>query len=133
LAGAGGKGKISGLRNQVVTWHDHDIQPGEEWDARIKAALREADVVLYLVTHNSLATDYIQQVELPLIEERCAAGECILIPIIVDFCLWAPLDFAKYNALPDKGVPVSSENWRNENQAWLKVAEGVQRMVKARG
>ncbi len=120
---------LAGLRNQVVTWHDRDIQPGEDWDASIKAALHQADVVLYLVTHNSIAADYIQQVELPLVEERCMAGECILVPIIVDYCLWEPLDFAQYNALPDKGVPITDRQWKNENEAWLKVAQGIKRIL----
>lgn len=124
---------LAGLRGKVATWHDRDIQPGEDWDARIKAALRQADVVLYLVTHNSIATDYIQQVELPLVEERCAAGECTLVPIIVDYCLWEPLDFAQYNALPDKGVPITDRQWKNENEAWLKVAQGIKRILENRG
>jgi len=122
---------LSGLRNKVVTWHDRDILPGEDWDERIKTALHEADVVLYLVTHNSLATDYIQNVELPIIEERCAAGECILVPVIVDFCVWTELDFAKRNALPEKGFPVTDGKWKNENEAWVKVVEGVQRLLAA--
>lgn len=124
---------LAGLRGKVATWHDRDIQPGEDWDASIKAALRQADVVLYLVTHNSIATDYIQQVELPLVEERCAAGECTLVPIIVDYCLWEPLDFAQYNALPDKGVPITDRQWKNENEAWLKVAQGIKRILEKRG
>ncbi|MBL7794079.1 MAG: TIR domain-containing protein [Saprospiraceae bacterium] len=123
---------LSGLRNKIVTWHDRDILPGEDWDERIKAALHEADVVLYLVTHNSLATDYIQQVELPLIEERCTAGECILVPVIVDFCLWTELDFANRNALPEKATPVTDGKWKNENEAWVKVVEGVQRILATR-
>jgi hypothetical protein len=120
---------LSGLRDKIVTWHDRDILPGEDWDERIKAALHEADVVLYLVTHDSIATDYIQQVELPLVEERCAAGECILVPVIVDFCFWTELDFARRNALPEKGVPVTDVKWKNENEAWVKVVEGVQRIL----
>lgn len=124
---------LAGLRNQVVTWHDRDIQPGEDWDASIKAALHQADVVLYLVTHNSIAADYIQQVELPLVEERCAAGECILVPIIVDYCSWESSDFAQYNALPDKGVPITDRQWKNENEAWLKVTQGIKRILENRG
>jgi len=119
---------LSGLRDKIVTWYDRDILPGEDWDERIKAALQEADVVLYLVTHNSLATDYIQQVELPLVEQRCAAGECVLVPVIVDFCIWTELDFAKRNALPPKSTPVTDKHWANENEAWAQVVAGVQRI-----
>lgn len=123
--------QLSGLRDSVITWNDRDIQAGEEWDVRIKEELHKADVVLYLVSANSMATDYIQDHELPLIEARCQRGDCLLVPVIVDFCLWQKLDFAKYNALPEKGIPVSdSSHWINENQAWLQVIEGIERIIR---
>ena len=122
---------LSGLRrDKIVTWHDRDILAGENWDKSIKTALLEADVVLYLVTHNSLATDYIYQVELPLIEQRCEAGTCRLIPIIVDYCDWTELEFARFNALPEKDIPITHKKWANENEAWLKVVEGLKAVLK---
>jgi len=114
----------------MITWNDRDLRAGEEWDERIKQELQQADIVLYLVSHHSMATDYIQNVELPLIETRCNDGECKLVPIIVDFCLWEDLDFAKYNALPEKGDPVTNtKHWINENQAWLEVIKGIKRLL----
>jgi len=91
-------------------------------------------VVLYLVSANSMATQYIQNVELPLVEKRCLSNDCVLIPVIVDFCLWEDLDFAKYNALPDKGRPVTDSSfWVNENQAWLKVVQGIKKIIESEG
>jgi Protein of unknown function (DUF1566)/TIR domain len=119
---------LAGLRNKFIPWNDQDMLPGEEWDKRIKDKLRSADVVLYLVSHNSIATDYIQNVELPLVIERCENNECVLIPVIVDFCKWQHLDFAKYNALPNKGQPVTS--WTNRNKAWLNVVDGIERIIE---
>ena len=89
-------------------------------------------MVLYLVTANSMSTGYIQNVELPLIEARNQAGECKLVPVIVDFCHWTDLDFAKHNALPDKGKPVTNTKlWVNENEAWLNVVEGIKRIISS--
>jgi len=121
---------FAGLRNNMVTWNDRDLMAGEEWDERIKQELQLADIVLYLVTANSMATGYIQNIELPMIEQRCKDGLCILVPVIVDFCLWEKLDFAKYNALPEKGTPVTNaKHWVNENQAWLAVVKGIERLL----
>ena len=121
---------LSGLRGKIVTWHDRDILAGEDWDKSIKTALMEADVVLYLVTHHSIATEYIYQVELPLIAQRCEDKQCRLIPVIVDYCDWTELDFAKFNALPEKGISITDKKWVNENEAWLKVVEGVKAILK---
>ena len=50
--------------------------------------------------------------------------------MIVDFCNWQDLDFAKYNALPDKGIPITNrKHWNTENEAWLKVIEGLKRVL----
>jgi len=125
---------LSGLRGKIVTWHDRDILPGEDWDKSIKTALLEADVVLYLVTHHSLATEYIQQIELPRIEERCAAGKCRLIPVYVNYCDWTNLEFARFNALPEKDSPITDKKkWSNEDEAWLKVVEGLKAVLKGMG
>jgi hypothetical protein len=122
---------LSALGNRLSIWHDHDILGGQEWDKTIKEQINQADVVLYLVSASSMATDYIQQTELPLIEARCQRGECKLIPVIVRACLWTALDFAKYNALPEKGIPITKKtHWDTEDDAWLNVAEGVQRLLK---
>jgi len=121
---------LSGLRGKIMTWNDQDLLPGEEWDARIRHELATCDIVLYLVSANSIATDYIHSVELPLVEKRCISGECKLIPIIVDFCHWADLGFARYNVLPEKGRPVTdTEHWINPSKAWCKVVEGIRRIV----
>jgi hypothetical protein len=121
---------LAGLKNEMVSWNDRDLLAGEDWDERIKQELQQADIVLYLVTANSMATDYIQNIELPMIEQRCKNDECVLVPIIVDFCLWQRLDFAKYNAMPEKGVPVTDkDHWGIESKAWLAVVKGIGRLL----
>ncbi len=116
---------------KIATWHDRDIQAGEEWDERIKEELNKADILLYLVSVDSLATAYIQKVELPLIEQRSQAKQCKLVPVIVDFCDWEESWVAKYNALPGKGIPVTDTRWINQNQAWLEVVKGIKQIVSS--
>ncbi len=50
-------------------------------------------------------------------------------PIIIDFCHWAALDFAKKNAIPNKGTPVTDEIWKNQNQAWTEVVQEIERLI----
>jgi predicted GTPase len=46
------------LREERISlWDDFDIEAGEEWDAKIKERLYGADVVLLLVSSDSLASD----------------------------------------------------------------------------
>lgn len=117
---------LASLRDKALTWHDQDILPGEDWDESIRDAIAEADIVLYLVSAHSLATEYIQKVELPLIAER---EDCILVPVIVGFCNWQGYKFARRNALPGKGVEVVNKQWTNEDEAWLEVVRGVKKVL----
>ena len=119
--------QLSGLRDKIITWNDRDILPGEQWDKTIKDELHKADIVLYLVSADSMATDYIQQVELPLIEQRCDAGKCKLVPIIVRACDWQEQGFAKYNVLPAKGKTIKS--WEDQDEAWLEVVNGIKKLI----
>ncbi len=122
---------LSGLRKEnIITWHDNDVLPGEDWDDRIKTELLKSDIVLYLVSAHSMATEYIQNVELRLIEQRVKRNECTLVPIIVDFCHWTDLDFAKHQALPEQGIPIcNSKHWVNEHEAWLNAVEGIKKLI----
>jgi formylglycine-generating enzyme required for sulfatase activity len=122
---------LARLRDKIIILNDEDILVGEDWSARIKEELYQADIVLYLVSADSMV-GYIQQVELPLIEERCNEGRCKLVPIIVDFCYWERLSFAKYSALPEKGIPVTdTHHWANQDQAWVEVVNGIEEIVHA--
>jgi len=120
---------LEGLRGKIITWNDADLLAGEDWDESIKDELNKADIVLYLVSANSMATDYIHKVELPLVEERCNKGDCKLVPIIVSSCHWTQLDFAKKNALPNKGVPIRDKSWGNQDVAWTAVIQQLEKIV----
>jgi internalin A len=117
------------LRGKIITWNDADLLAGEDWDESIKDELNKADIVLYLVSANSMAVAYIHKVELPLVEERCNKGDCKLVPIIVSSCHWTQLDFAKKNALPNKGVPIRDRSWGNQDVAWTAVIKQLEKIV----
>jgi hypothetical protein len=60
--------KTEGLVGEV--WSDQGLEPGADWDARIKSELERADLIVMLVSTAWLATDYIRNVEMPRALER---------------------------------------------------------------
>lgn len=119
------------LRDRVIIFHDEDLMPGDDRDARFKNELSNADIVLYFVSTNSLASDYIQNIELPLTYQCLIDKKCTLIPIIIDFCNWQEMWFSKYLALPKNAVPITNiDYWVSEDQAWINVIEGIDRVLK---
>lgn len=114
-------------RNKATNWDDRHIIGGELWDETIKTKLKEADIILFLVSANFIATDYIGDYEIPMAEEQRQNGKTRVVPIILKPCQWTKLDFAKHQALPSKGIPISS--FSDRDTAWLEVVEGIEKVI----
>jgi len=113
---------------QIKSWDDHHILPGEEWDEKIKMELAQADIIILMVSVESIATDYICDVEIKQAIARHEKGDAVVIPVILDFCIWKDMPFAKLNALPLKGRPIRDHE--NEAKAWVSVVEGIEKRIK---
>ena len=114
----------------IETWHDRRIGAGTEWAGAIDRELEAADIVLLLVSADFLASDYIYDIELKRAMERHEAGTATVIPVILRPCLWQHGDFAKLQALPRDGEPVTSSKWPSQDAALNNVAEGIARLVE---
>jgi hypothetical protein len=122
---------LSLLQNEGVIsgWHDRRIAAGEEWDGVISKNLNEAGVILLLVSADFLASRYCRDVEVARAMERHAAGTARVIPVILRSVDWHTAPFAKLQALPRDGKPVTS--WKNRDEAFTDVARGIRETVKS--
>ncbi len=114
-------------QGKLQSWNDHDILPGDDWDDEVREKLETADIYLFLVSANSISTDYILDVEIPVAMARHEKGEARVIPIILKPCDWEGLPFGKLNGLPAKGKPVNAYGDRDE--AWVAVVNGIKRVL----
>ncbi len=119
--------KLLERRGLIEVWNDRLIPPGNEWQPSIDDHLERADVILFLVSVDFLASDYIDNVEMTRALERHHSGEATVIPIIVRDVNWKQAPFAKLQALPKDGKPV--RNWGNKDRAWRSVAEGIETVI----
>jgi hypothetical protein len=54
-----------------------------------------------------------------------------VIPVALRPCLWQRGDFAKLQALPRDGEPMTSSKWPSQDSAVNNVAEGIAQLVEA--
>jgi hypothetical protein len=73
-------------RYQFKTWNDADLLAGQPWDATIREALTRSDVGILAVSPNMLASDYIREVELPVLTD----GR-VVVPVQLK-----PIDFERH-------------------------------------
>lgn len=119
--------KILERNGLIEHWHDRKIIPGEAWDERIKAELEAADIILLLVSHDFINSDYCWGVEIARAIARHDAKTACVIPIVLRDCLWQDAPFAKIQGLPKDMRPVV--DWPSRDAAFADVARGIKRAV----
>lgn len=107
----------------IETWHDRCIGAGEELNGTIKAELESCEIILLLVSADFLNSDYCYDIEMTRAMERHAAGDAIVIPVILRSCLWTDAPFGKLNATPPDGKSVTQ--WPDRDAAFTEVAKAI--------
>jgi len=110
-------------------WYDGEIVSGTEWEEAIKTHLNEADIILLLISADSLAADYFYENELKDALTRHNEKKAVVIPVILKHCGWQLLtELNQLQALPKDAKPITS--WNDESAAYNSILEGVYENVK---
>ena len=112
----------------VTTWSDRCLVVGQEWDKVIRRELKEADLIICLVSAAFEASGYIQDVEVDCAVERAEKKEAVLASIVLEKCQWKRSRLAKYQVLPPKGAPV--RDTKPQRNAWHAVAEELRTVLE---
>lgn len=122
--------KVLARRGYITPWRDTDLVPGEDWDEIIKQRLSDAHVILFMVSRDFLASQYITEHERPLAMSLVEQKKAVVVPVILSACSWRDEDFAKLEKLPHKDDAISSFTPRED--AWALVEEGLKQAVEQR-
>lgn len=97
------------IYNLSVFMAEQDIIVGSKWDEVIKTELDEADIVIFLISGNTLASQYINDVEIIKAFDRHKRNEVVIIPIILKECDWQDSEFNGIQVVPSKGAVLKPE------------------------
>ena len=117
------RASLARLREKAIIddWYDGELQAADRWDDAIKDALNRAHVVLFLVTHNLLSSSYVNAHEIRIAVEREAAGECRILPILVekpeDESLWRASPLHDFQPVP------GFDDWVSDFGGFQEVSE----------
>lgn len=112
----------------IEIWDKGNISPGEEWKEAIDEHLRQAQIILLLISASFLASDFCYKVELRGAIERHEHKAARVIPVILRPALWreeASLD--KLEPLPDEARPIVK--WATRDEGYNNIAVGINKVI----
>jgi len=107
----------------VEVWHDRCFDLGNRVHTVIRDKLEAADVVLFLVSSNFLASDYCYKVEMHRTLERDRQGSVKILPVILRECDWRNAPFGDILAVPTDGRPI--EDFSSRDKAYMEVVKMI--------
>lgn len=117
----------SGTIGGFEFWWDGLIAPGQDWNAVIDAKLRDAEVIVFLISVDFLSSKFVREVELPLALSKHEEGSAVLIAVLLRWVLWDNSPLSKLQALPDGLRPV--ESWPSRDLAYTNICEGILKAI----
>ncbi len=112
----------------IETWYDQDISAGNEWEPEIVKRLREAQIILLLISADFINSEYCYDKEMKWALERHRRGEARVIPIILRDVVWKYGLFSILQALPSEAKPVYK--WTRRDEAYVDITEGIARVIE---
>lgn len=99
---------LAGMKNKglITSWSQRNIKPGKERQKEIDENIQKAHVILILVSHNFISSDYCYGVEMQTVLRRHQAGEAWLIPIILRPVVWEDSELGTLQSLPFEGQAI---------------------------
>jgi tetratricopeptide (TPR) repeat protein len=111
----------------ITSWCSREICAKKDWASEIDSCLEAADIILFLISADFLASGYCYGVEMTRALERHEKGEKCLIPIILRPVDWKGAPFEKLQVLPKNAKPVTS--WRDRDKAFVEIAHGLREVI----
>jgi hypothetical protein len=112
---------------KLAFWYDQNIQPGARWQQEIEDKIREADMIILLLSPEFWASDFIWDKELPLVEERYNQGARVLCVMLTDND-FAETPWSALQAVPQlDGRLTPIGRWPDVPLAWQTVVDAVKK------
>jgi len=115
----------------ISAWTDEEILAGEDYLQATEAQIANAQIIMLLVSADFLASDFCVDRLLQPILQKHAQGTATVIPIIVRYCDWYTMPFAKAKALPlldGKVVPI--KDWADPDKAYYSISQELRKIVQ---
>ncbi|HLK61160.1 MAG TPA: SUMF1/EgtB/PvdO family nonheme iron enzyme [Chthonomonadaceae bacterium] len=107
------------LHGRITQWTNREITPGSMWRTEIAKELKHADIAVLLVTPAFLASQYIQESELPdLLKKR-------VLWIAVESSLYTHTPLADLQCVNQPSKPLGGYFGNARQKTWVEICEKI--------
>jgi outer membrane protein assembly factor BamB len=110
---------------KVDMWDDTRLMPGSRWKQEIQQAIGLARVAIILVSADFLASEFIAQIELPLLLEAAKQQGILILPVILSPCAFTESKLATHQSLNDLSSPLLKMSPSDQEAVWARLAKSV--------
>lgn len=110
-------------------WSDEQIAPSDAWRTEISDSLNHACIAVMLVTPSFLASDFIANVELPLVVEAHKHGRIHVFWIPVSTSLYQETALGEIQSAHPVAEPLDDMTPASRNRAWAAICERIKSVI----
>jgi ribosomal protein S18 len=110
---------------KIALWDDTQLQAGQKWRNEIQEAINRAKVAVLLVSPSFLASDFIDQNELPPLLKAAEQEGLIILWVAVSYSLYKHSPIEQYQAANDPSNPLDTLQPGEINRVLVSVAERI--------
>jgi TIR domain len=112
-------------KNDALEWSDTDIAVGEKWNDQIMTAINESKLAILLVSPYFLASDFIMDVELPLIIQLEKKYDLKIAWVCLSACLFTETSINDYQCTHNPQFPLDSLSVSEQNALLVKICRKI--------
>lgn len=115
-------------KNKIEIWDDEKIVAGANRQEETNNKLMEADIAILLVSADFLASDAINDVEIPILVEQSKTKGTTIVPVFIRPVYFQDSELSNFQGLPRGGKAISY--WENKDEAWIDIVSELAKVIE---
>ena len=116
--------------DEAELWHDRELLAGQTVDPEILERIHESDVFVFLISANFIHSEFCWGKEMHSAMELARTGMLATVGIVVRDADYDGAPFAGQLLLPKDAKAVTSQYWKNHDEAWTNVIKELRRVCR---
>lgn len=117
---------------RIELYYDGRIKPGEAWAEMLNKFIREADIIIFLVSAEALASSFVNK-EIEIAYAQYKSGNSKIIPVLLQPCNWNDSVLSELTFIPDKGRPLNSLDEKERLSVFYQLTDIINKIAEDAG